>query len=63
MDLLNEDSNSHPLNHYGIMKLTIEKILLMYNQLYDMNNIILRVANPYGPDKIQRRRLALFQCF
>ncbi|AWV36046.1 NAD-dependent epimerase/dehydratase family protein [Paenibacillus odorifer] len=63
VDLLNEDSNSHPLNHYGIMKLTIEKILLMYNQLYDMNNIILRVANPYGPGQDPEKKIGAISVF
>lgn len=43
-----EDMETFPINHYGIMKLTQEKILLMYNQLYGMKNIIFRLANPYG---------------
>lgn len=38
----------NPMNHYGICKLTNEKILLLYNELYGMENICLRVANPYG---------------
>ncbi len=48
MKLNTEDSSTHPINHYGIVKLTIENILLMYNTLYNMENIILRIANPYG---------------
>lgn len=48
-DKLREDMNTIPINHYGIMKLTQEKILLMYNNLYGMNNVIFRLANPYGP--------------
>ena len=43
-----EDMETSPINHYGIMKLTQEKILLMYNTLYGMENIIFRLANPYG---------------
>lgn len=43
-----EDMATSPINHYGIMKLTQEKILMMYNELYDMRNIIFRLANPYG---------------
>ena len=51
-----EDMQTNPINNYGIIKLTIEKILLMYNEIYNMENIILRVSNPYGvwqnPQKI-----------
>lgn len=45
---LREDMATYPINHYGIMKLTQEKILMMYNELYGMNNLIFRLANPYG---------------
>lgn len=48
-ELLVENMSTFPINHYGIMKLTQEKILIMYNQLYGMDNIIFRLANPYGP--------------
>lgn len=37
-----------PINHYGISKLSSENILLMYNKLFGMKNIILRISNPYG---------------
>ena len=37
-----------PINHYAICKLTCEKILLLYNHLYEMENIVLRISNPYG---------------
>lgn len=43
---------SHPLNpisSYGIVKVAIEKYLNMYHQIYDLQPIILRPSNPYGP--------------
>lgn len=43
-----EDNSNQPLNNYGICKLTCEKILQMYNVLYGMENISLRISNPYG---------------
>lgn len=46
---LTEEMQTFPINHYGILKLTQEKIILMYNDLYKMNNVIFRIANPYGP--------------
>lgn len=46
---LSEEMQTFPINHYGILKLTQEKIILMYNDLYKMNNVIFRIANPYGP--------------
>ena len=47
-DSLKEEMQTYPLNHYGILKLTQEKILMMYNKLYNMENVAFRVANPYG---------------
>lgn len=43
-----ENSDVWPISHYAIGKLTCEKILNMYNELYGMENISLRIANPYG---------------
>ena len=43
-----EDKVTNPINHYAICKLTCEKILCLYNSLYNMENVILRIANPYG---------------
>lgn len=43
-----EDMPLYPMNHYGITKVTIEKMLHMYNEVYGMENIVLRVSNPYG---------------
>ena len=43
-----EDADIWPLCHYAVGKLACEKILHLYNELYDMENIILRISNPYG---------------
>ena len=45
---LTEDAEEKPINHYAICKLTCEKILELYNKLYNMENISLRISNPYG---------------
>ena len=45
---LNEKDENYPINHYGIYKLTCEKILEMYNNLYQMENISLRLSNVFG---------------
>jgi UDP-glucose 4-epimerase len=39
---------TEPQVSYGITKLAIEKYLLMYERLYGIKAVILRVANPYG---------------
>lgn len=37
-----------PKNHYAICKIACEHILQLYNSLYGMENIILRISNPFG---------------
>lgn len=46
---IDEKHPTNPLVSYGIIKLTIEKYLLMFQKLRDIRSIILRVSNPYGP--------------
>jgi UDP-glucose 4-epimerase len=43
-----ESDFENPINHYAICKISCEKILQLYNKLYNMENIILRISNPYG---------------
>ena len=45
-------TEEHPLNpicSYGIVKLAVEKYLIMYQKLYEFEPVILRASNPYGP--------------
>ena len=46
--LFREDDQIYPINHYAICKISCEKILNLYNNLYNMENISLRISNPYG---------------
>lgn len=46
---LDEQHPTFPTCSYGITKLAIEKYLFMYEKLYGLQAIVLRVANPYGP--------------
>jgi UDP-glucose 4-epimerase len=46
---IDEKHSTNPLVSYGIVKLTIEKYLLMFQKLHGIRSIILRVSNPYGP--------------
>ena len=46
--LLTENMQTFPINNYGILKLTQEKIITMYNIKYGMQNVVFRVSNPYG---------------
>lgn len=48
-DKLEEDTTiEQPINHYAICKVACEKILMLYNKLYGMENVVLRISNPYG---------------
>jgi UDP-glucose 4-epimerase len=44
-----ENANTSPLCSYGVVKLAIEKYLEMFESLYGLSSVTLRVANPYGP--------------
>ncbi len=54
---IDESHPTEPMVSYGITKLAIEKYLLMYQALYRIKAIILRVANPYG----ERQRIETAQ--
>lgn len=38
-----------PVSIYAINKYTAEQYYLLYSQLYNINAIVLRISNPYGP--------------
>ena len=54
---VDESHPTEPQVSYGIVKLAIEKYLLMYQRLHGFQARILRVANPYG----ERQRVATAQ--
>ena len=60
--LLHEELLPSPLNHYGIIKLAIEQMLLMNNKIYDTRHLILRIANPYGT-KITKLNVGIIPIF
>jgi len=43
-----ETDSKNPISSYGIVKLTIEKYLQLYSNLYGLNYLILRPSNPFG---------------
>lgn len=43
-----ESERENPINNYAICKLACEKIFLSYNEIHKMENVILRISNPYG---------------
>lgn len=46
---LSEKTPTNPITSYGIQKVTIEKLLYLYNYMYGLDYRIIRLANPYGP--------------
>lgn len=46
---LSENTPTNPISSYGVQKLTIEKLLYLYNYMYGLDYRIIRLANPYGP--------------
>jgi UDP-glucose 4-epimerase len=50
-----ETAPTNPITAYGIVKLTIEKFLGLYEHLHGLSFRVLRVANPYGPFQLPVR--------
>lgn len=49
---LRESDGNLPISGYGLQKLTIEKVLYLYNYLHGLDYRIIRLSNPYGPYQI-----------
>ena len=43
-----ETDPTNPISSYGVVKLAIEKVLYLYNQLSGIDYLILRPSNPFG---------------
>jgi UDP-glucose 4-epimerase len=54
-----ETAPTDPITAYGIVKLTIEKFLALYEHLYGLSFRVLRVANPFGPFQLPVRSQGL----
>ena len=46
---ITEDTPTNPITSYGVQKITIEKLLYLYNYMYGLDYRIIRLSNPYGP--------------
>ena len=44
-----ENDATFPISSYGIIKLTIEKYIILFSKINNMIPLILRLSNPYGP--------------
>jgi UDP-glucose 4-epimerase len=47
--LINEQNVLNPISSYGIIKNTIENYFMLYSKIYNIDTIIFRPSNPYGP--------------
>lgn len=47
-DPISESHAINPISSYGIIKATIERYLLLCEQIYNIDVLIFRLANPYG---------------
>lgn len=50
-----EDAHTGPISSHGMTKLMIEKYLQMFGCVDDLNYMIFRVSNPYGPGQLFRK--------
>ncbi|NTV49346.1 MAG: NAD-dependent epimerase/dehydratase family protein [Geobacteraceae bacterium] len=46
---INEEHPTQPISAYGVSKLFVENYFKLYQYMYNLDYIILRIANPYGP--------------
>ena len=49
VDTVSESQPLHPVSSYGVVKAAIENYLHMYRELGDLEPVVLRPSNPYGP--------------
>jgi len=52
-----------PLSPYGVSKVTAEKYLITFAQLYDFDYVILRYSNVYGPRQINKSEAGVVSIF
>ena len=48
-DKVDENHPTDPISAHGITKLSIEKFIHLHHHLHDLDYLILRVSNPFGP--------------
>lgn len=58
-----EVAPTDPICAYGVSKLSIEKYLGLYERLYGLKSIILRVSNPYGPFQYAQKKQGVIGAF
>lgn len=51
-----EDDSATPVSPYGIIKLAIENYLAYFNRKSDLDYIVYRLTNPYGPRQVNNNQ-------
>jgi UDP-glucose 4-epimerase len=60
---ISESHRVKPICSYGVSKLSIESHLSVYNHLYGLNYVSLRLSNPYGERQSPHRALGALTVF
>jgi UDP-glucose 4-epimerase len=56
LDLISEEEICYPVSSYGVVKLTIENYLRLYQKQHGINYLILRVSNPFGKFHVSEKQ-------
>ena len=57
-----ESSPTNPISNYGCSKLSAEKYIQVYSYLYNIDSIILRFGNVFGPGSIDKSSVVSKMC-
>ena len=60
---IEESHPTKPICSYGIIKLAIEHYLALYEHLYGLQSVVLRLANPFGPRPAENAQQGVIACF
>jgi UDP-glucose 4-epimerase len=58
-----EQHDTRPLCAYGVSKLTIEKYLAFYHDLWGLDTMVLRISNAFGPGQTVNRNFGAISTF
>ncbi|MEZ9699195.1 NAD-dependent epimerase/dehydratase family protein [Vibrio sp. 10N.261.46.E12] len=58
-----ESTPENPISPYGVSKSSIEKYIKLYEHLYGIKAVILRLSNPYGPFQTGRNQQGVIGTF
>jgi UDP-glucose 4-epimerase len=58
-----EDDLKAPLCAYGVSKLAVESYLSLYERQWGLKSVVLRLANPFGPDQELGRNFGVVATF